>query len=276
MCPAGEEHAEAWIGWAQRDQQDDVALERLMAGVPAPEAVAEERVALRLDDEQAPRGVDDEQVNFAAAGGPTGTRWREPADVRGGAGGGRQGIVDGSRTSRSGSRAGCRVGLAMSPGWSQMSGRQRSTSGQAPVDRLTARRAEASGTRARTAFVGGDGGVGEGSVRRANHAGHPARLRAPWSESVSALRQISRRGSLTRGAVAHTLEAILVAPIDRVSPPGLARRAWDIADRLGWANTYDAEYVALAHALGLPLLTRDARLGRGAARVVEVLGPADL
>lgn len=40
-----------------------------------------------------------------------------------------------------------------------------------------------------------------------------------WSESVSALHQISWRGGLTHGAVTHALEAILLAPIDRVARP---------------------------------------------------------
>jgi predicted nucleic acid-binding protein len=34
---------------------------------------------------------------------------------------------------------------------------------------------------------------------------------------------------------------------------------------------YDALYVALAEALGAPLLTRDAKLARSAGRLVEVI-----
>ena len=52
--------------------------------------------------------------------------------------------------------------------------------------------------------------------------------------------------------------------------------AWEVADALGWAKTYDAEYVALAQHLDCPLLTIDARLARGAGRVVSIVGPADL
>lgn len=44
----------------------------------------------------------------------------------------------------------------------------------------------------------------------------------------------------------------------------------------GWAKTYDAEYVALAHLLGSRLLTLDARLRRTASRLVEILGPTEL
>ncbi len=45
----------------------------------------------------------------------------------------------------------------------------------------------------------------------------------------------------------------------------LRRRAWDVADRLGWASTYDAEYVALTQLQAVALVTLDPEL----ARIVE-------
>lgn len=45
---------------------------------------------------------------------------------------------------------------------------------------------------------------------------------------------------------------------------------------LGWAKTYDAEYVALARLSHEPLLTIDARLARRVGDLVEVRTPADL
>lgn len=40
----------------------------------------------------------------------------------------------------------------------------------------------------------------------------------------------------------------------------LRRRAWEVADRLGWATTYDAEYVALTLLQADALVTLDADL----------------
>jgi predicted nucleic acid-binding protein len=97
-----------------------------------------------------------------------------------------------------------------------------------------------------------------------------------WSESVSSLHQILWRGALSRTVVERALDALLAAPIERVADAELSRRAWAIAEQLGWAKTYDAEYVAVAQALDLPLLTRDARLQRGAAALVRTVGPSDL
>jgi hypothetical protein len=54
------------------------------------------------------------------------------------------------------------------------------------------------------------------------------------------------------------------------------RRSLQVATALGWAKSYDAEYVALAQALACPLLTVDARLIRGAGHLIETIGPAAL
>lgn len=72
------------------------------------------------------------------------------------------------------------------------------------------------------------------------------------------------------------MTTLTAAPITRRDPHDMLERAWSIADSLGWAKTYDAEYVALAQILDCPLLTRDARLYRGAGRVARIIGPAEL
>ena len=46
--------------------------------------------------------------------------------------------------------------------------------------------------------------------------------------------------------------------MDRRSPKRLGEEAWRVADELGWAKTYDAEYVALARLLDCRLVTLDA------------------
>jgi predicted nucleic acid-binding protein len=97
-----------------------------------------------------------------------------------------------------------------------------------------------------------------------------------WSESLSAMHQALYRGVISEGLASAARLALAAAPIDRLDPPALADSAWNIANTLGWAKTYDAEYVALAQITGLRLLTRDERLARGASRVVRIVRPIDL
>jgi predicted nucleic acid-binding protein len=96
-----------------------------------------------------------------------------------------------------------------------------------------------------------------------------------WSESISALLEATFRGALPGVDLDRAVErleglAIAVATVDSEH----RRRAIQIALSLGWAKSYDAEYVALAQRLECPLLTVDARLSRGVNNVVEVVGPA--
>lgn len=97
-----------------------------------------------------------------------------------------------------------------------------------------------------------------------------------WSEVPSALHELRWRKAASRELTDAALEKFLGSGIEKRDPPDLIITAWEVADRLGWAKTYDAEYVALALLLECRLLTIDARLRRGAARAVEVIGPSDL
>jgi predicted nucleic acid-binding protein len=105
-------------------------------------------------------------------------------------------------------------------------------------------------------------------------------LHAPplmWSEALSALVEAAYRGAMPDAVLPVALERIEVLPVRSAGGDRAHRRSvLEIAQALRWAKTYDAEYVALARSLRCPLLTVDARLQRGAGRLIEVLGPTDI
>jgi predicted nucleic acid-binding protein len=108
-----------------------------------------------------------------------------------------------------------------------------------------------------------------------------AELVAPpllWSEVSSVLRELSFRGEISDALAQHALERFLAGEIDisERHPDGLVDAAWKIAAELGWAKTYDAEYVALARLLGCKLVTLDVRLRRRTDHLGFVLAPAEL
>ncbi len=97
-----------------------------------------------------------------------------------------------------------------------------------------------------------------------------------WSEATSVLHEMLWRREVSSELAAAARGRLRQAPIKRKSPARLLDAAWRIAEELGWAKTYDAEYVALAEILSCRLFTIDERLKSTASRIVPVVGPLDL
>ncbi len=97
-----------------------------------------------------------------------------------------------------------------------------------------------------------------------------------WSEASSVMHELRWRKEISGELSALGLDRLASADVSPRRPKGLIEEAWRIADRLGWAKTYDAEYLALARLLRCRLLTIDAKLKASGSDFVEVIGPADL
>ena len=97
-----------------------------------------------------------------------------------------------------------------------------------------------------------------------------------WSEASSVIHELRWRKEISAELAAIAVDRLAAAAVSPRRPRGLVEEAWRIADRLGWAKTYDAEYLALARLLRCRLLTTDAKLKAAGSDVVKVVGPADL
>ncbi len=96
------------------------------------------------------------------------------------------------------------------------------------------------------------------------------------SEATSVLLELAWRGVIPREHARKAVDYLVSIPITRIDDEGHHRRAWELAASLGWAKTYDAEYLALALAQDAALVTLDERLLRGAGHVVKILAPLDV
>jgi indolepyruvate ferredoxin oxidoreductase alpha subunit len=88
------------------------------------------------------------------------------------------------------------------------------------------------------------------------------------SQVLSALHEAVQRGDLPPDVARDRLARVGRMPIRLLGDGVLRRRAWELADQLGWASTYDAEYVALTQLQADALVTLDADLARSVRGVV--------
>jgi predicted nucleic acid-binding protein len=88
------------------------------------------------------------------------------------------------------------------------------------------------------------------------------------SQTLSALHEAVQRGEIPADVARERLTRIGKMPIRLLGDAVLRRRAWDVADQLGWASTYDAEYVALTQLQADAFVTLDAELARSVEGIV--------
>ena len=81
------------------------------------------------------------------------------------------------------------------------------------------------------------------------------------SQTLSVLHEAVQRGELPADVARDRLARIGRIKIRLLGDAVLRRRAWEVADQLGWASTYDAEYVALTLLQADAFVTLDAEAG---------------
>jgi predicted nucleic acid-binding protein len=89
------------------------------------------------------------------------------------------------------------------------------------------------------------------------------------SQTLSALHEAVQRGEIQADVAREHLARIRRMPIRLLGDAVLRRRAWELADQLGWASTYNAEYVALTQLQADAFVTLDAELARSVEGIVE-------
>jgi predicted nucleic acid-binding protein len=89
------------------------------------------------------------------------------------------------------------------------------------------------------------------------------------SQTLSALHEAVERGEVTADIARDRLTRIRRLKIRLLGDAVLQRRAWELADQLGWTSTYDAEYVALTQLQADAFVTLDAELARSVKGIVE-------
>jgi predicted nucleic acid-binding protein len=97
-----------------------------------------------------------------------------------------------------------------------------------------------------------------------------------WSEARSVIREGLWRKEIGAQQADRARRAVDACPVLAHTSTELGEQAWTLAIELGWAKTYDAEYVALAKILNCRLVTLDLRLWRGTRHLGFVVTPEEL
>jgi predicted nucleic acid-binding protein len=88
------------------------------------------------------------------------------------------------------------------------------------------------------------------------------------SQTLSAMHEAVHRGELSADVALDRLARVNKLPIRLLGDAVLRRVAWKLADELEWAETYDAEYLALTQLQADAFVTLDKELARRAKAVV--------
>ena len=92
------------------------------------------------------------------------------------------------------------------------------------------------------------------------------------SQALSVVHESVHRGELTPEAGRDLLRRVDALKIRLLGDGVLRRRAFEIADRLGWEETYLAEYLALTQLQADFFVTLDRKLAAQVEGVVETAG----
>jgi predicted nucleic acid-binding protein len=88
------------------------------------------------------------------------------------------------------------------------------------------------------------------------------------SQTLSVLHEAVRRGEIPADVALDRLTKLGRMRIRLLGDAVLRRRAWDVADQLGWASTYDAEYVALTQLQADAFVTLNEELAQSVEGII--------
>jgi predicted nucleic acid-binding protein len=111
-------------------------------------------------------------------------------------------------------------------------------------------------------------GIAAGEIEVA--AGH--KLVAPTlvrSQALAALYAAARRGEISTAEGLERVTRINSLKVRFLGDKVLQRKAWKVADELGWETTDDAEFLALTQLQADVFVTSDGDLARAASSLVE-------
>jgi indolepyruvate ferredoxin oxidoreductase alpha subunit len=89
------------------------------------------------------------------------------------------------------------------------------------------------------------------------------------SQALAALYEAVRRGEIPAGEGIERVTRINSLKVRFLGDKVLQRRAWKVADELGWETTYDAEFVALTQLQAEVFVTSDREVARAVSGLVE-------
>jgi indolepyruvate ferredoxin oxidoreductase alpha subunit len=118
-----------------------------------------------------------------------------------------------------------------------------------------------------------DSGVGLRLAAEETRVSPEHELLAPTlfrSQTLAVMHERVTRGELDAQLAQEQLERLWIIKIRYLGDAVLRRNAWRYAEQLGWADTYDAEYVALTKLQGDAFVTLDEKLAKALDGIVPV------